>query len=137
VFDTRETERLKIWKDFRDTLEVSTNPIQDVAVFWSRAPFVSKYLDPYNPTSWPDPWKLILDNKFCDLAIALGMCYTISLTKRFKDDEFEIHMAMSEKENRYVLVVNKDTVLNWDPRALVSLKDIPVELIKIWSQVKE
>lgn len=133
MFDTRETERLKIWKDFRDNLEVSANPFLDVALLWSRAPFVSKYLDPFNPKSWPDPWKLILDNRFDDLAIALGMLYTIQLTKRFKDDRFEIHMAMSEKEKQYVLVVNNSVVLNWNPRAVTSTTEMPVETIKIWT----
>jgi hypothetical protein len=133
VFDTRETERLKIWKDFRDDLEVSPNPYLDVSVFWSKAPFVSKYLDPFNPKSWPDPWKLVLDNRFDDLAIVLGMLYTIQLTKRFKDDRFEIHMAMSGKEKQFLLVVNNSVVLNWIPRSVVNLTDLPIETIKIWS----
>ena len=80
VFDSYGTDRLTKWKQFRDSLETSATPLEDVAELWSHAPFVSPYLDPQNPAEWPDPWHLILDLRLDDLAIALGMLYTIKLT---------------------------------------------------------
>jgi len=133
VFDLHYTEKLKAWKEFRDTLETSPDPLNDVAVFWAQAPFVSKYLDPYNPKDWPDPWRLIMDNRFCDLAIALGMCYTLQLTSRFKESKYEIHMSMSPSERRYNLVVDNQAVLNLDYREVSTIDKLPSNSIKIWS----
>ncbi len=80
MFDLHGTERLIEWKKFRDSLETDESPLIRVADLWSKAPFVNSYLNPKNPTEWPDPWQLILDLKLDDLAICLGMLYTIKLT---------------------------------------------------------
>ena len=116
MFDLHKEDRIKAWKDFRETLETSTTPLEDVAQFWSHCPFVSHYLNPQEPESWPDPWKLVIDGRFDNLAIALGMLYTVKLTQRFIESECEIHMSMStdKKELDYFLVVDKSYVLNFD-----------------------
>jgi hypothetical protein len=136
VFDSYDTTRLQQWKEFRSSLETSSTPFEDVAHFWSRAPFVYNFLDPFDSKSWPDPWQLILDNKFDDLGITLGMCYTLQLTERFKDHEFEIHMSMSQskKDWRYMLVVNKDIALNWNFGSVAKYNEIDSNLTKIWSK---
>jgi hypothetical protein len=133
VFDLYYTEKLKAWKEFRNSIETSPTPFKDVAAFWAKAPFISRYLDPYNPKDWPDPWKLIMDNRFCDLAIALGMCYTLQLTTRFKDSKYEIHMSMSPSETRYNLVVDDEAVLNLDYGDVSAIDNLPSNSIKIWS----
>ena len=114
VFDQFGTDRLAAWREFRESLETSEHPLDDVAKLWSHAPFVSPYLDPQNPTEWPDPWHLILDLRLDDLAIALGMLYTIKLTRRFIDTDCEIHMSMSSEKDDplYVLIVAGKHVLN-------------------------
>lgn len=114
VFDEHGTKRLAAWRQFRDSLETSETPLEDVAKLWTCAPFVSPYLDPKIPTEWPDPWHLMLDLKLDDLALVLGMLYTIKLTQRFIDTDCEIHMSMSseKKEPLYMLVVDNKSVLN-------------------------
>ncbi len=116
MFDLHKDDRIRAWKDFRQQLEISATPFDDVAEFWSHCPFVNRYLDPCNPKSWPDPWQLIIDGKFDNLAIALGMLYTIKLTQRFIRSECEIHMSMSsnERDPSYFLLVDKSFVLNLD-----------------------
>jgi hypothetical protein len=136
VFDLNETNKLQQWKNFRNSLEVSSTAFEDVAQFWSRTPFVSNYLDPFDSKSWPDPWQLILNNKFDDLGIVLGMCYTLQLTERFKDNKFEIHMSMSQlkKDWRYVLLIDDITVLNWNYGSVAKFNEINSNLTKIWSR---
>jgi hypothetical protein len=136
VFDLNETNKLQQWKNFRNSLEVSSTAFEDVAQFWSRTPFVSNYLDPFDSKSWPDPWQLILNNKFDDLGIVLGMCYTLQLTERFKDNKFEIHMSMSQlkKDWRYVLLIDDITVLNWNYGSVANFDEINSNLTKIWSR---
>lgn len=123
MFDLHGTDRLTAWKEFRDSLEVSNNPFLDVANLWSRAPFVSPYLDPQNPNEWPDPWHLILDSRLDDLAIVLGMLYTIKLTSRFIDTECEIHTSilLDRKQTCYILVVDKKYVLNLEYNCVVNI----------------
>jgi hypothetical protein len=136
VFDLNETNKLQQWKNFRNSLELSSTAFEDVAQFWSRAPFVSNYLDPFDSKSWPDPWQLIINNKFDDLGIVLGMCYTLQLTERFKDNKFEIHMSMSQlkKDWRYMLLIDDNTVLNWNYGSVTNFNEIDANLTKIWSQ---
>jgi len=126
VFNEHGTDRLAAWKEFREGLETSEHPLEDVANLWSQAPFVSPYLDPNNPEEWPDPWHLILDLRLDDLAIALGMLYTIKLTRRFMDVECEIHTSLlpNNKDPSYMLVVDKKHVLNFEYKSVVNVKDI-------------
>ena len=135
VFDQYGNDRLVAWKEFRDSLESSSHPLEDVAELWSHTPFVSSYLDPQNPAEWPDPWHLILDGKFDELAIALGMLYTIKLTDRFMENLCEIHMSMSQREStpRFFLVVDNKHVLNYEPKTVVDFQSMTVKSNKIWS----
>jgi hypothetical protein len=88
-----------------------------VAEFWSHAPFVNPFLNPHEPTTWPDPWHLVLDSKLDDLAICLGMLYTIKLTQRFMNTVCEIHKSMlpEDHDSKFFLVVD-NAVLNYEPR---------------------
>lgn len=135
VFDLSAQDRLTEWRRFRDQLENSDTPLEDVALFWSRAPFVSSYLNPTNPDHWPDPWHLILDNKLDELAIVLGMLYTLKLTQRFMNNHFEIHMSTSKnsKEKNYFLVV-ENQVLNLEYMSVRPIYDLStIDTSKIWS----
>ncbi len=125
MFNLYGTERLTEWKEFRNTLETSNTPFEDVASFWSRAPFVSPYLNPNKPEEWPDAWHLILDDRYDDLAIALGMLYTIKLTQRFMKTKCEIHTSIlpNEKTPRYMLIV-EGKVLNLEYNSVVDLESI-------------
>lgn len=137
MFDLYGNERLAAWKQFRDSLESSTDPLLDVAEFWSQAPFVSPYLDPNNPTKWPDPWHLVLDLHLDDLAIALGMLYTIKLTQRFMDARCEIHTSMfpDKKDPCYLLVVDNKHVLNLEYKNVVDIEKISnISTNIIWSK---
>ena len=113
VFDLYDNDRLIKWRQFRDNIETSLTPLEDVAHLWSRAPFVNTYLNPHTPDEWPDPWHLVLNSKLDELAIVLGMLYTLKLTQRFMTSRFEIHMSTEEasRYSKYFLAVNNH-VLN-------------------------
>lgn len=114
MFDLHGTQRLAEWKKQRDQIETRDNPLQAVADLWSSAPFVPNYLDPFSSRDWPDPWRLVLDGKFDDLAICLGMLYTLQLTQRFMDNRYEIHMSIDPKikDPAFYLSVDHSFVLN-------------------------
>ena len=137
MFDLFGTQRLNAWKQFRTEIENSETPLEDVAEFWSHAPFVSPYLDPGNPTIWPDPWHLILDAKYDDLAIPLGMLYTLKLTQRFMGSKFEIHMSIPDnKDKQYMLIVDDKQVLNFEYKAVIDIEKLKnIQTTLIWSSL--
>jgi hypothetical protein len=126
VFNSSPNERLAEWKQFRDTIEISNTPLEDVAELWSHAPFVSSFLDPRFPNTWPDPWHLILDGRFDDLAIVLGILYTLQLTQRFMSSHFEIHMSIvsQNKSPNYWLVVDGNYALNYHYKEVVAVDQV-------------
>ena len=83
--------RIAHWRDFRKTLDELPldQALEAVAKFWQQAPFCPYNLDPDAPESWPDPWTLIYENIYCDIAKCLGIVYTVSLTKHRTDLDVE------------------------------------------------
>lgn len=138
MFDLKTEDRLQAWRDFRDTLETSQNPLEDVARFWAKTPYNSKVLDPYYVASWPDPWKLVINNHYDLLAITLGMCYTLTLTARFKETKCEIYTSVEAKEEpRYMCVVDEKHVLNLYHGAVTTVDKIPPSAILLWDSNKQ
>ena len=133
MFDLFDIERLTAWKQFRATLETSETPLEDTALLWSKAPFVSTRHS-LNPSTWPDAWKLIIDGEFDSLGLALGILYTLQLTQRFKANQFEIHMYQDKKKQEFILVVN-NMVLNWAPRVVIPFAELPenVDFTRVWT----
>lgn len=134
MFNLYGNERLIEWKKFRGSLETSETPFEELIQFWSFAPFVNPYLDPSSPETWPDPWRLILDSKLDNLAITLGMYYTLKLTQRFMSEDFEIHSSMSPKEKEFSLLVGKTHLLNCFTRTITTInEENSSSTRKIWS----
>ena len=117
-------DRLAAWKRFRhelDSLEFEL-ALKQVIKFWDRAPFNPYYLD-YDPNTWPDPWTMIADNCYCDLAKALGMLYTLYLSDHKDALEMEIRIYINPdtkqtynlvwiNQGKYVLNLEYDEVVN-------------------------
>lgn len=112
MFEKNFDQRLSLWREFREKLEISATPFQDVLDFYSRAPTVSIHTDAWDETTWPDPWQLLEENQYCDFCIVLGMCYSLQLTDRFSGSSFEIHIGIDKEKtaNFYFLVVDKSVL---------------------------
>lgn len=118
-------ERLLDWKILRNQVEVSQNPFFDVIDYWAKIPYVSNYIDPHKPEKWPDPWKLVIDGKFDDLALALAVSYTIRLTLRFIDSKIMIHMSIIDKNKTpdYFVTVDDNICIDISTRQLIDFKE--------------
>ena len=82
---------------------------------------------------------MVIDLHLDDLAIALGMLYTIKLTRRFIDTDCEIHMSMlpERKEPSYLLIVDKKHVLNLEYKNVVGVEQLSgLETSFLWSKSK-
>jgi hypothetical protein len=103
MFQQKPEDRLRSWREFRATIE--SLPIEQAltqtAEFWARAPFVPYNLDPDDIAKWPDPWTLVYENSYCDIAKCLGIVYTMSLTGHRKTLEVELKVYEDPK-TRYV-----------------------------------
>lgn len=130
MWNLRPEERLREWKDFRR--KIGTQPLaeacQSVTHLWSYAPYVNYYIDPDRNSStspWPDPWTLLYENYYCDVAKALGMLYTLYLSDH-KPNDIELLLGVNEEtrepcnlvslaQGKYILNLEFDTVVNSIP----------------------
>ena len=96
-------DRLKIWRDFRSKLDCLSfeDTLAQTLDFWAKTPFVPYYLTTAQTQDWPDPWTLIDENYYCDLAKALGMLYTMYFTVHGKQHSWEIRIYV-DPETKYV-----------------------------------
>lgn len=129
MFDGPYERRLQAWHDFRNTLETASNPLQATIDFYRMVPRISINTDPYDDETWPDPWEMILENTYCEFCILLGICYTLQLTTRFSEDDFEINIVQDREKSqtKYLLFVN-EWCLGYDDNSPVLRKDLPKSL---------
>ncbi len=93
MFHLSAEDRLRSWREFRSS--INQLPIEDALVqtaeFWTGVPFVPYNLELSQPESWPDPWTLIYENFYCDLAKCLGIVYTVCLTDHDIETEIRVY----------------------------------------------
>jgi hypothetical protein len=133
MFKLLPKNRLSDWKLFRNKLSQSTlsDAVSKTQELWQSCPFIPFYLDPENPKEWPDPWQLITENYYCDLAKTLGMLYTLHLTAH-KDQLFpELRIYFNPTTRYYYHVVwlcQGKYVLNLIENKVVNKEHINQEL---------
>ena len=86
--------------------------------WWFWVPIQARYLDWDQHDKWPDPWQLLNDNAYCDIARPLGIMYTIMLLQR--SDISDLCMVRGQEDN--LVLVNKGKyILNWAPGQLLNI----------------
>ena len=129
MFNKTYEERLAVWSQFRDSLEDSDDPFQDVIEFYKLAPCVSIHTDPWDSQMWPTAWELLQENQYCDFCRVLSYYFSLQLTERFSDANFEIHICTTREENYfYILVVNQKWVLGYDETQAIDISTLPKEV---------
>ena len=112
--------RLESWAELRTQnrelpLEKALQNIND---YWQESPWQPYYLHWDDQPNWPDPWQLLSDNIFCDLARGLGILYTLSMLEHKDLISYELILA---EDGRNLVLVNKSKyTLNWDGSVLVN-----------------
>jgi len=97
--------------------------LEEIHNWWQQAPIIPHYLHFDEYEKWPGPWELLADNSFCEVAKALGMCYTIILL-----DRQEINSMCLLQDDNYtytkVLTNDREYLLNDIPGSITTeLKD--------------
>jgi hypothetical protein len=117
------SDRLSRWRELRKNLDnvPRDQAIDLVAEFWRSCPYNAYYLDPDKPHNWPDPWTLVEENYWCDLAKSLGMLYTIKLTTHNPEVEIRVYNDPESRvqynlvwieQGKYILNMNDQAVVN-------------------------
>jgi hypothetical protein len=125
MFKLNPSDRLDRWKSFRFNLNEFSigKAIELTNELWAACPFTPFYLDPEIPDSWPDPWTLLDENYYCDLAKVLGIIYTLHLCNHGKNLKPELRIYLNTKtrhtyhiaylcDGKYVLNLIEGEVVN-------------------------
>ncbi len=125
MFKLSTSDRLYRWKSFRQNLDNLSLEQAIVATqeFWASCPFCPFYLEDHDSTAWPNPWQLIEENVYCDLAKCLGIVYTLHLTSHRDAIDPEIRIYYDNKtkysyhiaylcQGKYVLNLTEDEIVN-------------------------
>lgn len=123
VFQLNYEARLSDWYDLRVHLEDSAleEKCVNIDTWWQRAPLVNHHLHILDSENWPDPWELLVENTYCEVARALGICYTLLL---LDVNDVEMAEATDKMGNDVVLVLvdNAKYILNYFPETVLSNK---------------
>jgi hypothetical protein len=125
--------RLENWNLLRarcQNLPVQT-ALEEINQWWFHTPWQPYYLHWDDQPTWPDPWQLLSDNVYCDLAKALGILYTITLLDRA--DMADAMLVLTEEGDNLVLVAKEKYILNWNPDTVVNT----FQEVKIKKQFKQ
>lgn len=140
------SERLRSWHDFRKEINDLdlTSAIEKTNHLWCYAPFVNHYLTTDQIADWPDPWELLYENYYCDLAKALGMLYTLYLSDHKDNLTMEIRIYTNPdtkqtynlvwiNQGKYVLNLEYDEVVNkhYIDQRLKLKETISIEQLKL------
>jgi hypothetical protein len=112
--------RLASWTCLREqcqNLPVDT-ALSRINAWWFDAPWRPYYLHWDDQTAWPDPWQLLSDNEYCEVARGLGILYTITLLDRA--DMAPAHLVLTDSGRNLVLVAKEKYILNWDASTIVN-----------------
>lgn len=118
MWDLSVQDRLSYWRKFRQGLDKLSfhDCLHQVNKFYWTAPLSNSFFSPDLPRDWPDPWELNKENYYDDIARALGMLYTIALT-RHSDHKIEIKCYRDRSASQDYNLVWIDEglyVLNYD-----------------------
>jgi hypothetical protein len=105
-------QRLAAWNSLRDRVRDQSKPdaLREINAWWQQTPWRAYHLHWDDRQDWPDPWQLLSDNIYCDLARGLGILYTITVLDR--DDMQDAELIETEQGNLVQLEGGK-YILNW------------------------
>jgi len=106
--------RLHAWVNLRNRCQSldSETALTAINQWWFNAPWVPYHLHWDDQATWPDPWQLLSDNIYCELARGLGILYTINLLDRA--DMADAELVLADDGTNLVLVAKEKYILNWD-----------------------
>ena len=115
------SSRLESWNLLREQCQSLPKEFAlcQINAWWFGTPWRPYYLHWDDANSWPDPWQLLSDDIYCDLARGLGILYTITLLERA--DIHSAELVLTKTGHNLVLVDKSKYILNWDKSTVVNI----------------
>jgi hypothetical protein len=112
--------RLASWTFLREQCQnlPVDNALSRINAWWFNSPWRPYYLHWDDQTAWPDPWQLLSDNIYCEVARGLGILYTITLLDRA--DMTPARLILTNSGSNLVQVAKEKYILNWDAGTIVN-----------------
>jgi hypothetical protein len=112
--------RLDAWANLRQQIQSLSAPqaLTQINDWWFRTPWRAYHLHWDDQADWPDPWELLSDNIYCDVARGLGILYTISLLNHA--DLTDAELVLTNEGHNLVQVCQRKYILNWDKDTIVN-----------------
>jgi len=105
-------EQLQQWNKLREIS--STMPLEaclaGINQWWFQTVWCPYHLHWDDQPNWPDPWQLLSDNMFCDVARGLGIMYTITMLDRA---DLQDARLVEEDQRNLVLINQRKYILNY------------------------
>lgn len=120
MWSTTFGSRLSSWNLLRDRCHnvPVCQALEDINAWWFRAPWRPYYLHWDDQKNWPDPWQLLSDNVYCEVARGLGILYTITLLDRA--DTAPVSLILTDDGRNLVLATKEKYILNWESDNIVN-----------------
>ena len=112
--------RLDAWANLRQQIQNDSAEQAMIAInqWWFQTPWRAYHLHWDDQETWPDPWELLSDNLYCDVARGLGILYTISLLDH--PDLTDAELVLTDEGHNLVLVDKRKYILNWATENIVN-----------------
>ena len=112
--------RLESWNQLRGQCQnlPAQSALEHINRWWFRAPWQPYYLHWDDQATWPDPWQLLSDDIYCELARGLGILYTITLLDRA--DLAPAELVLTQDDVNLVQVAKEKYILNWSADTVVN-----------------
>ena len=113
-------DRLDSWNQLRTNVRdlPAEQALDQINRWWFECPWKPYYLHWDDQSTWPDPWQLLSDNIYCDLARGLGILYTITMIEH--PDLGDAELVLTDQGDNLVLVSKRKYILNWDAESIVN-----------------
>ncbi len=112
--------RLDSWNQLRT--QVADQPVESaletINSWWFQSPWTAYHLHWDDQITWPDPWQLLSDNMYCEVARGLGILYTITCLNRGDMDSAEL--VLTNDDRNLVLLDKSKYILNWDQTVVLN-----------------
>jgi hypothetical protein len=112
--------RLDSWNQLRNHCQTlpAQSALETIVEWWTQAPWRPYYLHWDDHPTWPDPWQLLNENIYCELATGLGILYTITLLDR--KDLAPASLILTADDVNLVLVGKEKYIVNWTSDTVVN-----------------
>ena len=120
MWHTTFDARLASWSQLRGQCQTLSldSALAAVNAWWFNCPWRPYYLHWDDQPNWPDPWQLLSDDVYCDLARGLGIVYTISMLDR--KDMAPATLVLTDDGVNLVQVAKEKYILNWEADQIVN-----------------